>query len=349
MRIIGISCVRDEEDIIESFVRHNLVYLDKLYVIDNLSKDNTRAILASLVSEGLPVEMWESNSCSNQQDRAITAAVKKMAVLESRADFAFLLDADEFLGAPDRLALIGDLSKIGPRGYGRMPWKTYIPVEDDLENLNPSVAATARMTHRRSHEGYQMHKSVIPRSLFGKARILPGSHAIRRLDGSACPKFELSTPLAHFPIRSANQLIAKIILCNHARMLKKDSLPNESFHWARLAASIRERNFQVTTDEIREYALSYSVRPADEQPTEFVLDPLVMHDSVAIKYSSHARDSIIHRFDRYISRLQENNHIVPKQDTEFEKKEFHPIGAVRDAIKRGRRWVKRRVGLSRKS
>ncbi len=349
MRIIGISCVRDEEDIIESFVRHNLVYLDKLYVIDNLSKDKTAAILASLANEGLPVEIWESTSCSNQQDRAISVAVKKMAVLEPAADFVFPLDADEFLAATDRPSLISDLEKISPRGYGVLPWKTYIPVEDDLERLNPSVPVTSRMTHRRSIEGYQMYKTVIPRGMLDKVRVRPGSHAVERLDGGVCERVVLASPLAHFPIRSANQLIAKIILFNHARMLKKDARPNESFHWGKMAQSIRERNFKITTDEIRSYALSYSVRPTDEQPTEFVPDPLPVHESVIIKYPVDDHESLIHRFDRYIIRLQENNHIVPKEETEFEKKEFHPVGAMRESIKHGRRWVKRRLGLSRKS
>lgn len=349
MRIIGISCVRDEDDIVESFVRHNLGYLDKLYVIDNLSKDKTASILASLMKEGLAVEMWKSTSCSNQQDRAITVAVKKMAELEPAADFAVLLDADEFLAAPDRQSFIDDLEKIDRHGYGVMPWKTYIPVEDDLENLNPSVSVTSRMTHRRLAEGSQMYKSVIPKALFGKVRVRPGSHVVTWLDGRACERTVLSSPLAHFPIRSANQLIAKIILFNHARMLKKDSRNNESFHWAELAASIRERNFHITSDEIREYALSYSVLPVDEKPTEFVYDPLPAHDSVTVKYFDSERESLIHRFDRYIIRLQENNHIVPKEDTEFEKKEFHPIGAVRESLKQGRRWIKRRLGLSRKA
>ena len=349
MKIIGISCVRDEDDIIESFVRHNLVYLDKLYVIDNLSKDKTASILTSLAREGLAVEVWESTSCSNQQDRAITIAVKKMALLEPTADFAVLLDADEFIGAADRQSFIEDLEKIGSNGFGVMPWKTYIPVEDDLENLKTSVSATSRMTHRRRIEGYQMYKSVIPKALFGKVRVRPGSHVVERLDGGVCQRFVLSTPLAHFPIRSANQLIAKIILFNHARMLKKDSRPKESFHWAELAASIRARNFRITTDEIREYALTYSVRATDEKPTEFIPDPLPAHDKVIIKYSEAEGESILHRFDRYIIRLQENNHIVPKEDTEFEKKEFHLIGAVRESIKQSRRWAKRRLGLSRKA
>ena len=349
MRIIGISCVRDEEDIIESFVRHNLVYLDKLYIVDNLSKDKTVEILTSLAKEGLAIEVWKSTSCSNQQDRAMTAALKKATKQDENADFVFPLDADEFLGAPDRQSLLADLGKIGSGGYGVMPWKTYIPFEDDLDNLNPSIPATARMTQRRNHEGNQMFKAVVPRALFGKIRIPQGSHKVKRLDGGACQKVLLSSPLAHFPIRSSNQLIAKIILSEHSKSMKKDSSPNESFHWKEMSKSIRARNFRIAADQVRSYALSYAVRPTDEMPTECFHDPLPAHSSVVIRYAGTETSSIIHRFDQYIIRLQENNHIVPIEESEFEKREFNLLGEVRASIKEYKRWVKRRLGLSRQA
>lgn len=349
MRLIGISCVRDEEDIIESFVRHNLVYLDKLYIVDNLSKDKTVEILTALADEGLAIEVWNSTSCSNQQERAITAALNKATKQDTGTDFAFLLDADEFLGAADRQSLIADLEEVGLNGYGIMPWKTYVPIEDDLENLNPSIPATVRMTHRRNKEGYQLFKSVIPKALFGKVRIPAGSHSIKRLDGGNCQKIVLSTPLAHFPIRSSNQLIAKIILNEHSLKMKKDSSPNESFHWGEMSASIRSRNFRVSADQIRNYALTYSVRSTDEKPTDYFHDPLPRHSSVVVKYGGAENSSILHRFDQYITRLRENNSIVPRAESEFEKNEFHLTGEVRASLKHYKRWVKRRLGLSRKT
>ncbi len=348
MRIIGISCVRDEEDIIESFVRHNLVYLDKLYIVDNLSKDKTVEILTSLAKEGLAIEVWKSSSCSFQQDRAITAALKKATKLDANADFVFPLDADEFLGAPDRQSLIADLEKVGCIGYGVMPWKTYIPVEDDLDNLNPSIPATVRMTHRRSHEGDQIFKAVVPRALFGKIRVLQGSHVVKLLDGGACSKVLLSTPLAHFPIRSSNQLIAKIILSEHSQSIKKDRSPNESFHWTEMSKSIRARNFRISTDQVRRYALLYAVHAPHEMPTECVHDPLPVHSSLVIQYAGTETSSLLHRFDQYIIRLQENNHIVPIEESEFEKRKFNLLGEVRASIKKSKRWVKRQFGLTRK-
>lgn len=348
MRIIGISLVRDEDDIIESFVRHNLAYLDKLYIVDNLSKDGTLDILSSLQKEGLAIAVWESKSTSNQQNRAMTAALKKVARLDSAADFAFLLDADEFLGCADRQALMADLTKIEVGGYGVITLKTYVPTEENLENLNPSTPVTWRMTHRRSHEGHQFFKAVVPKALFGKVRIPQGNHALRPMNGPAFPEFCLTTPLAHFPIRSATQLVAKIILSSHSIGMKKGRRPTESFHWDEMAASIRARNFKITADQVRRYAYSYATPSADPVPFDLVRDPLPTHASVVIKYSSTEEKSILHRFDQYITRLRENNHIEPKEITEFENEDIDLMAEVRASFKNGKRWVKRWLGLSRK-
>ena len=53
--IAAISMVRNEADVIESFVRHTLRFADRLYITDHRSEDATREILSALVSESLPI------------------------------------------------------------------------------------------------------------------------------------------------------------------------------------------------------------------------------------------------------------------------------------------------------
>ena len=43
-RIIGLSMVKNEQDIIEPFIRHNAKLLDCMVVVDNASVDETRRI-----------------------------------------------------------------------------------------------------------------------------------------------------------------------------------------------------------------------------------------------------------------------------------------------------------------
>jgi hypothetical protein len=42
MRVVGITMVKNEADIIEAFVRHNLRFLDALVVVEHASADGTR-------------------------------------------------------------------------------------------------------------------------------------------------------------------------------------------------------------------------------------------------------------------------------------------------------------------
>ena len=45
MRLHGIAMVRNEADVVEAFVRHNLSILDALVVIDHGSVDGTAGIV----------------------------------------------------------------------------------------------------------------------------------------------------------------------------------------------------------------------------------------------------------------------------------------------------------------
>jgi hypothetical protein len=50
-RIVGLCIAKNEADIIEAMVRHNLGFLDQLHVVDNDSADATPGILAALEGE----------------------------------------------------------------------------------------------------------------------------------------------------------------------------------------------------------------------------------------------------------------------------------------------------------
>ena len=92
MRITGVMIVRNEEDIVEASIRHNLAVVDAIAVTDHASTDATPAILASLVAEGLPIELSRDDSIGYLQSNLTTQAVRRQ--LEAGADLCVPIDAD---------------------------------------------------------------------------------------------------------------------------------------------------------------------------------------------------------------------------------------------------------------
>jgi len=58
VRLLGAAHVRNEADIVEAFVRHNLVLLDGIAIVDHASVDATPDILRVLKDEGLIHFRW---------------------------------------------------------------------------------------------------------------------------------------------------------------------------------------------------------------------------------------------------------------------------------------------------
>ena len=93
--IAVVSMVRNEADVIESFVRHNLGWADRLYVAVHESSDETLSILQALQGDGLPIVLSEVKGAAQLQSEVVTMLMRQ-AVAEGAA-FVVPLDADEFL------------------------------------------------------------------------------------------------------------------------------------------------------------------------------------------------------------------------------------------------------------
>ncbi len=52
MRVVSVSCVKNEIDVIEASVRHTAAVADHVIVLDNGSNDGTRDVLAALQPDG---------------------------------------------------------------------------------------------------------------------------------------------------------------------------------------------------------------------------------------------------------------------------------------------------------
>lgn len=95
MRVVGVSRVLDEADVIEPFIRHHAALLDLHIVLDNGSTDGTVEILRALYAEGVKLQVYQTVS-PLFLEQAYNTGLYRLALQEG-ADWVFFLDADELL------------------------------------------------------------------------------------------------------------------------------------------------------------------------------------------------------------------------------------------------------------
>jgi Glycosyl transferase family 2 len=235
MKFHGIAMVRNEADVIEIFVRHNLTVLDNLTVVDHGSVDATPSILAALASEGLPLEVTRETSLEFRQSDVVSREVRRI-LTTTGADFVFLLDADEFLKVPSRLRLEAALASMPSEMHAVQEWHTYVP--DFTRPLDPvALIRSARKVVPASGGG---RKAIVSRHFLDSPMlVVEGNHYLqKRLGTDGDPDvehFPLSpeeSALAHVPIRSAAQFSAKVAVRWLACLMQPDRLHQLlSYQW----------------------------------------------------------------------------------------------------------------------
>ncbi len=221
MRLFGVTMVRNEADIIESFVRHNLGVLDGLVVVDHDSIDGTAEILAKLQAEGLPLRVARDADPAYRQSETMTALARE-ALTRDAADFVFALDADEFLKVESRSDLEATLAEVPVGMHAAMHWLTYVPdaFDDDAGGFGPGHLWWRLKTERR-----KVMKVVASHALLERQSdfIATGNHAVlSRPLSNALPQALLrreAVALGHCPVRGRAQLEGKIIVGHLARSL----------------------------------------------------------------------------------------------------------------------------------
>lgn len=214
MRLVGVTMVGNESDLIESFVRYHAQVLDHLLVVDHRSTDGSAEILDALAAEGLPLTVTRDAGLGHAQGDGLTKQMKA-AARRYRADWVVALDADEFLTSREPGGVRAALAREAPAGrYLRVPWRSYVPTPTD-EAGEPDVLR--RIEHRCASEPKQWFKVLAPKELAGARRSLlgPGSHDLYRGRAKRSRRYPCETSaslaLAHFPLRSVEQMERKVL------------------------------------------------------------------------------------------------------------------------------------------
>lgn len=277
MRLIGIAMIKNERDIVEAFVRHNLQFLDAILMIDNCSSDGTREILENLLKEGKPIVIFDEPEFAYFQSERITKFCLNICRFFS-PDFVFVLDADEFIKASSRDFLEHYLTFLPPDNCGVVPWHTYVlNLNDDPSISNP----IQRIKHRCKQEYPAYYKCLIPRSILAREDyvINQGNHFVYGTDGNMLQHgMMVEIAIAHYPVRSPIQIAQKVLNGWLAYVAKnpnsKDSI--HGFFWYRIYQLLIQ-NPILSIEETVEISLKYAQMnpPEDVSPWDnFILDPL---------------------------------------------------------------------------
>lgn len=296
MNALGIAMVKNEADVIEAFVRHNLQYMDLLVVIDNRSTDGTREILLALRREGLPLLVIDDPVFGHFQSEKVTGAYRKVAPIY-QPELVYFLDADEFLKASNRDALEATVGLLPPGSLALLPWTTYLP-----SVRTPAAAVLAdplgAMTRRRIREEPGYCKAVLRRSASQDADIVieQGNHSAHLAGGGALPTFAAQgVAIAHLPVRSVDQLAAKAIngWFAHSVRNRHRYVAGEAFQWqAQYERIVRGQG--LSEDNLLEVALGYAQRdrPGRNLDDDTCIDPMTAHYG-SLRYLSLGRHSAI--------------------------------------------------------
>jgi hypothetical protein len=267
MRLIGVAMVKNEADVIEAFVRHNLGMVDRLLVIDHASADNTLSILHSLRDEGLPLEVLRDPAAGFDQADRISAVVRD-GLARHAADYAFALDADEFILAPNRKTLNAALAAQRADVYAT-PWSVYVPPVTSNDDPHPLRRVRLRASNTTGMHG----KAVVGRAFIEQRNryIAVGNHwvmevaADRETERTIPPVPLTGVQLAHLPLRSPAQFLSKIVQgwlgyrLAYAHSAGKNAI---NWHWRRLFDDfLRGRQFDAA--DLQHYALRVYAQPAD--------------------------------------------------------------------------------------
>ena len=258
MRIVGITIVKNEEDIIESFIRYNMKVLDQIFLVDNGSTDGTLNIIKSMIHEGFAINLTQKTGEFDQieiMNELLSTVIDGEYI--TLADFIIPLDADEFLVSTGLNINPREIISELPRDQLYMiRWKNYIP--ESTEHIYCFVPFA--MSICRSDEFEEVEKILIPAAIVHEGFVMiNGNHdAYAPYNIIRCKCNQLR--IAHYPIRNQYQFILKNVLGYYNRMSTKSYVKGRSRHIENAYYDIKvgaRDMLSLMVDYARNYCLSY--------------------------------------------------------------------------------------------
>jgi hypothetical protein len=267
MRLIAVTMIRNEADILPDFLGHCAALFDELLVVDHASTDGTAEALAA-AAQRMPLHVLRYAQQPYVQSLLVTALARE--AFARGADWVFPLDADEFPWVSGRADLLARLPGDAPAVLWR--WRNLWPLGSagfarfeaarDYEALPPPGNATVKIAISRRLP------ALLPDFAIGQ-----GSHNVDRLRVLAGTPAEAGR-LAHIPIRSPERFALKAAL-GAKSLVETPFLPAGSgTQWRRVAGNPGHFAGSDGLARLRRNALDYPGAAAHARTEAVAFAPL---------------------------------------------------------------------------
>ncbi len=226
MKIIALTMLGNENGIIESFIRYNFNFIDKLLIVSTCCIDNTLIIVRKLINEGFNIELIEEPEIAFDQRYLDNKYIKRIARKEKEDSFILMLDADEFLSGENNPRKI--LEGLSLDCAYAVKWKNYAMCENDDQN---EMFIPRRLRNiKRNFPGNLIEKVFFPSKLVLSKNIVveTGHHEICGENLKVVPLNTLW--LAHFPSISKEQYLLRIYESSIKYITWRKRAFDEGFH-----------------------------------------------------------------------------------------------------------------------
>lgn len=275
MKVISMSMVGNESEIIESFIRYNSNFVDEMLFVSSCCIDNTTRIIRNLKKEGYAITLIELPQIDYDQ-RRIDYKYMKEFVNMSDADWFINLDVDEFLiGDTNPREILKSLSM--DRVY-EVNWKNYAMTEKD--NLDELFIPKRLVYAKQNFAGNSIPKVILPVNLIKKNNIVmeTGHHHVFGED--IIVEHLDKIQLAHYPVTSCGQYMFKI----YGNRLKFTVWTNRG-NWEGSHQNKQIAEIEAGTDI---YKIAYSYGLGSNLEMEMTYDPIDLQycdgSNMEIKY-----------------------------------------------------------------
>jgi lipopolysaccharide biosynthesis protein len=242
-----------------------------MIIYERQSLDNTNKIIRSLISEGLPIHLYDDPNVVLEPfaEGNVTNAMAYRAINEYGADLIVPLDTDEFLYHTDGINPRETLEALREDVEYQALWRTYVyEKEPDISlGFMPNNFTRYRnpiLEKVQEHAG----KTFISRYLITekKAEFVVGAHWLQYPDenkGTISIENPEKIVCAHFPIRSKEQLMRKTIPNWIHHWHRSSGFPyhfNDGLHQLGILFKELKDNGEFSQERIKDFCIEYSLR-----------------------------------------------------------------------------------------